>query len=56
MAKGKGAQWGLRLSREGLNIEAGRHLRLSMSLTLLFWLVSLSSAITSSAYWAHLVA
>ncbi|MFE4678185.1 hypothetical protein [Streptomyces sp. NPDC056723] len=46
--------WQLLLGREGLRVHAGRHLRVSMSLTLLGWLVSLCGFVGADSYWSFL--
>lgn len=43
--------WQLVLGRRGLCINAGRHLRMSVSLPLLSWLASLSGFVGAGAYW-----
>ncbi|MFE4777850.1 hypothetical protein [Streptomyces sp. NPDC056713] len=46
--------WQLVLGREGLKVSAGRHLRVSMSLTLLGWLASLGGIVGTGSYWSFL--
>jgi hypothetical protein len=43
--------WQLVLGRQGLRVYAGRHLQVSMSLSLLGWLVSLSGFMGAGSYW-----
>ncbi|MGD9486310.1 hypothetical protein WDH52_24260 [Streptomyces sp. TRM70308] len=43
--------WQLVLGRQGLCVNAGRHLRVSVSLPLLSWLVSLSGIAGAGSYW-----
>lgn len=43
--------WGLYVGRRGLEVRVGRHLNVSMSLTLFSWLASLSGIVGSFPYW-----
>ncbi|MFJ2767287.1 hypothetical protein [Streptomyces sp. NPDC087300] len=43
--------WQLTLGRHGLRVDAGRHLRLSMSLTLMGWLASAGGFVGASSHW-----
>ncbi|MFF5960813.1 hypothetical protein [Streptomyces luteogriseus] len=53
MAKTIEPGWGINLGRDGLRVEAGRHLQLSMSLTVLFWLISVATAVGSGPFWTQ---
>ncbi|MEU8959534.1 hypothetical protein AB0C93_35200 [Streptomyces sp. NPDC048518] len=46
--------WQLSLGRQGLRVDAGRHLRLSMSLTLIGWLASTGGFVGAISHW-HLM-
>ncbi|MGW0819262.1 hypothetical protein ACWD00_39725 [Streptomyces viridiviolaceus] len=46
--------WQLLLGREGLRVHAGRHLQVSMSLTLLGWLLTLAGFVGAGSYWSFL--
>lgn len=43
--------WGLYVGRRGLEVRAGRHLGVSMSLPLLSWVASLLGVMGSFPYW-----
>ncbi|MEV5982178.1 hypothetical protein [Streptomyces sp. NPDC052114] len=43
--------WQLTLGRHGLRLDAGRHLRLSMSLTLIGWIASAGGFVGASTHW-----
>ncbi|MFI9809552.1 hypothetical protein ACIHEJ_35380 [Streptomyces sp. NPDC052301] len=47
--------WTISLQRRGLEVKAGRHLHLSLSRTLLWWLVSVIGAASASPYWTTLI-
>lgn len=47
--------WTLNLGRRGLEVKAGRHLHVSLSRTLLFWLVSVAGTASTSPYWTTLI-
>lgn len=47
---GSGRNWDARLDRSGLVVRAGRHLQLSVSLALLWWILTLAGVV-SSPYW-----
>ncbi|MGW1364729.1 hypothetical protein ACWCQP_45905 [Streptomyces chartreusis] len=49
------AAWTISLQRRGLEVKAGRHLHLSLSRTLLWWLVSVAGAASASPYWTTLI-
>ena len=53
---GKKAMWKVTVGPRGLEIRAGRHLRVSMSPTMMFWLASLAGAIGTSPYWTYWLA
>ncbi|SEE65724.1 hypothetical protein SAMN05216532_8191 [Streptomyces sp. 2231.1] len=43
--------WQLTLGRKGLQIHAGRHLSLSLSLPVLAWGASISGLISTAGHW-----
>ncbi|MCF3120215.1 MULTISPECIES: hypothetical protein [Streptomyces] len=43
--------WQLTVGRQGLRVDAGRHLRLSMSLTLMGWIASAGGFVGASSHW-----
>lgn len=43
--------WQLVLGRQGLCVNAGRHLQMSVSLPLLSWLASLTGFVGAGSYW-----
>lgn len=47
--------WNVSLGRGGLEVKAGRHLYVSMSHTLLFWLISVAGTVGTSPYWTTLI-
>ncbi|WP_328406421.1 hypothetical protein OHS70_38430 (plasmid) [Streptomyces sp. NBC_00390] len=47
--------WTVSLGRRGLEVKGGRHLHVSLSRTLLFWLVSVAGAASTSPYWTTLM-
>ncbi|MEU1409702.1 hypothetical protein ABZ471_47215 [Streptomyces sp. NPDC005728] len=49
------AAWTISLQRRGLEVKAGRHLHLSLSRTLLWWLASVVGAASASPYWTTLI-
>ncbi|MGW3108290.1 hypothetical protein OG241_06660 [Streptomyces sp. NBC_01390] len=46
--------WDLRLDRAGLVVRAGRHLQLSVSLAMIWWLLTMAGVV-SSPYWGPIV-
>ncbi|MFI5966433.1 hypothetical protein ACIA8J_30280 [Streptomyces asoensis] len=49
------ATWQLNLGRKGLQIHAGRHLSLSLSLPVLAWGASVSGLISTAAHWIQFI-
>lgn len=48
--------WHLYMNREGLQVSAGRHLKVSLSLPLLAWGASVSGLLVSASHWVQLLA
>ncbi|WP_406132281.1 hypothetical protein [Streptomyces sp. NBC_00989] len=51
---GNEQNWDLRLDRSGLELRAGRHLQLSVSLAMIWWLLTVAGVV-SSPYWGPIV-
>lgn len=47
--------WTVNLGRRGLEVKGGRHLHVSLSRTLLFWLLSVAGTASTSPYWTTLI-
>ncbi|USQ89875.1 hypothetical protein NFX46_40015 (plasmid) [Streptomyces phaeoluteigriseus] len=47
--------WTVSLGHRGLEVKGGRHLHVSLSRTLLFWIVSVTGAASTSPYWTTLM-
>ncbi|MER5511528.1 hypothetical protein ABT052_40385 [Streptomyces sp. NPDC002766] len=53
-AMGDERNWDLRLDRSGLLVRAGRHLQLSVSLAMIWWLLTVAGVV-SSPYWGTII-
>ncbi|MFF3646931.1 hypothetical protein [Streptomyces sp. NPDC002564] len=53
--KSEAPTWQVSLGRQGLRVDAGRHLRLSMSLTLIGWFASTGGFLGAISHWNLLV-
>ncbi|MGW1209924.1 hypothetical protein ACWD5F_09780 [Streptomyces sp. NPDC002499] len=47
--------WDFRLDRSGMRVRAGRHLQLSMSLAMIWWLLTVAGVVSSSPFWGQVI-